>query len=306
MRYSSVFALATVFLAVAAVCAADIAHADGYIPLVADTFPEVAHGSGSFAKFLDTVYRYGIVIAGILGVIMLIIAAIQHMTTDAFTKKSELKKRMGEILGGLLLAVCSYLILYTINPQLVQINFGALGEGGSLGTSRNISVGTSGSVSTGGGTVVGGSATASGDSSQQSNYGTSGALSESVVTDLFNQNGIRKKANAGVGFDGLMQSTVDGTIALKNASGANSMVLSGAREGGHASGTYSHGNGYKVDIGVGSNNSQDWAKIDSTIKSWIGNQNPAVNKKYYAQQGGLNYEFIWEVDHWDMAVIPSK
>lgn len=35
---------------------------------------------------------------------------------------------------------------------------------------------------------------------------------------------------------------------MKKASGASSLVITGGTEVGHASGTYSHGNGYKVDV----------------------------------------------------------
>jgi hypothetical protein len=46
----------------------------------------------------------------------------------------------------------------------------------------------------------------------------------------------------------LMCGTVDGVITLKGASGVGSLVITGGTEVGHASGTYSHYNGYKVDV----------------------------------------------------------
>ncbi|KAF9087351.1 hypothetical protein BGX29_007140 [Mortierella sp. GBA35] len=49
-------------------------------------------------------------------------------------------------------------------------------------------------------------------------------------------------------YQGILSGTVDGAITLKKASGVSSMVITGGTEVGHASGTYSHAKGYKVDI----------------------------------------------------------
>ena len=48
-------------------------------------------------------------------------------------------------------------------------------------------------------------------------------------------------------FEQINQSTVSGVITLKRSSGC-SINITGGTEVGHASGTYSHWNGYKVDI----------------------------------------------------------
>ncbi|KAF5376303.1 hypothetical protein D9615_008491 [Tricholomella constricta] len=49
-------------------------------------------------------------------------------------------------------------------------------------------------------------------------------------------------------YSGILSGTVDGVITLKKASGASSLVITGGTEVGHASGTFSHANGYKVDV----------------------------------------------------------
>jgi hypothetical protein len=48
-------------------------------------------------------------------------------------------------------------------------------------------------------------------------------------------------------FEGIRQATIDGAITLKRASGC-SLLITGGTEVGHASGTYSHYNGYKLDF----------------------------------------------------------
>lgn len=51
--------------------------------------------------------------------------------------------------------------------------------------------------------------------------------------------------------DQINSGTVDGIVTLKNASKC-SIVITGGTETGHASGTYSHWNGYKLDISLNS------------------------------------------------------
>jgi hypothetical protein len=48
-------------------------------------------------------------------------------------------------------------------------------------------------------------------------------------------------------FEGIRQATIDGGITLKNASGCG-LTITGGTETGHAGGTYSHANGYKLDF----------------------------------------------------------
>ncbi|KAI1306903.1 hypothetical protein F5Y03DRAFT_131768 [Xylaria venustula] len=48
-------------------------------------------------------------------------------------------------------------------------------------------------------------------------------------------------------FDGVYSGTVDGAVTLKGACGCT-LTITGGTETGHASGTYSHANGYKFDF----------------------------------------------------------
>lgn len=48
-------------------------------------------------------------------------------------------------------------------------------------------------------------------------------------------------------YDGVLSGTVDGAITLKGACGCT-LIITGGTETGHASGPYSHANGYKFDF----------------------------------------------------------
>lgn len=94
----------------------------------------------------------------------------------------------------------------------------------------------------------------------------SAAPSASAVTKLTHSQATAKLSAAGVtwtssggcsdrnvptctSFDQINSSTIDGVITLKRSSGC-AILITGGTETGHASGTYSHGTGYKVDISL--------------------------------------------------------
>lgn len=73
-------------------------------------------------EYLPSLFRMMIGLAGILAVVMIILGGIKYMSTDAWSEKSEAQKTINNALGGLLLVISSWLILYTINPRLIEIN----------------------------------------------------------------------------------------------------------------------------------------------------------------------------------------
>jgi hypothetical protein len=81
-------------------------------------------------------------------------------------------------------------------------------------------------------------------------------LSQSAAASQLSAAGITHSSSGGcttrsnstcTSYDQINQSTVTGVITLKQASGC-AINITGGTEVGHASGTYSHYNGYKVDI----------------------------------------------------------
>ena len=88
-----------------------------------------------------------------------------------------------------------------------------------------------------------------------------GALPASAVTQAsaesqFRAAGITWSSSGGctdrynstcTSFDGIRQTTIDGAVTLRRASGC-ALNITGGTEVGHASGTYSHFNGWKLDF----------------------------------------------------------
>lgn len=72
--------------------------------------------------YIKGVFMLIIAIAGGLAVVRIIFGGIQYMSTDAFEGKSDAKNTIQNALWGLLLAISAWLILYTINPDLIKFD----------------------------------------------------------------------------------------------------------------------------------------------------------------------------------------
>lgn len=94
-----------------------------YVPLAPLPLPGGASGPVggpvSLGGYLSSMFQWIIGIAGVLAVLMIVIAGIEYMSPVPSAKESGKNRAMAAILG-LILALVSYLILRTINPDLVS------------------------------------------------------------------------------------------------------------------------------------------------------------------------------------------
>jgi hypothetical protein len=97
--------------------------------------------------YLANLYTFAIAIAGGLAVVRIVYAGIKYMTSDAFGLKSEAKNQIQAALIGLLMALCSYVFLYTINPKLVKLTLKIAATDSIVGNGRDLF--TTGTVSGG-------------------------------------------------------------------------------------------------------------------------------------------------------------
>jgi hypothetical protein len=94
--------------------------------------------------------------------------------------------------------------------------------------------------------------------------------------------------------EGIRRATIDALITLKRASGAEIVVTGGTEStGGHASGTYSHGNGYKVDLRLNST-------LDNYIETRFAKAGTVGGYPAYKSSSGNLY--VKEGNHWDVTV----
>lgn len=127
-----------------------------------------------------------------------------------------------------------------------------------------------------------------------------GAVTHASAASQFSAAGIGWTSSGGcsnrnvatcTSFDGIRQATVDGAITLRRASGCG-LTITGGTETGHASGTYSHWNGYKL----------DFART-TCLTSWVHNTYTYIGLRgdgaaqYRAASGNV---YADEGNHWDV------
>ena len=132
-----------------------------------------------------------------------------------------------------------------------------------------------------------------------------GALPASAVTQAsaesqFRAAGITWSSSGGcttrsnptcTSFEGIRQTTIDGAITLKRASGC-ALNITGGTEVGHASGTYSHYNGYKLDFGK-----------TTCLTSYVHNNFSYIGLRgdgYPQYRSGAGNIYADEGSHWDV------
>ncbi len=96
-----------------------------YIPL--EDVPGLPGGDQpvSFSSYLAAIYKVGIILAAILAVLMIVIGGIQYMMAAGNPGKlGDAKDTIWQAILGLLLVLGSWLILSTINPDLLKMEIG--------------------------------------------------------------------------------------------------------------------------------------------------------------------------------------
>src|SRR3989344_856527 len=99
-----------------------------YVPLAPlPNITDLGKTTTSLPTYLTGIYKLGIGAAGVLAVLMLVWGGFQYMTTEAVSGKSESKGVIMNVVWGLATVLASYVLLYTINPRLVDIGL-AIGK----------------------------------------------------------------------------------------------------------------------------------------------------------------------------------
>jgi hypothetical protein len=97
-----------------------------YHPLV--DLPFIDKGDSSLKGYLEGIFKLLLSLSILFAVIMVTLGGVLYMTTDAIGGKAEGKDMIRRALLGLLLALVSWIILNTINPDLLTLD---ISPGGS-------------------------------------------------------------------------------------------------------------------------------------------------------------------------------
>src|SRR3989339_642107 len=107
------------------------------VPLPGVGKTEINSGSTSLiSQYIRAIYIYAIGIVGIVATVVMMFGGILWIVAGGNASKiGEAKAWIVSSITGLLLALSSYMILYTVNPELVNIKMGALQQG-TVSTAR--------------------------------------------------------------------------------------------------------------------------------------------------------------------------
>lgn len=85
---------------------------------------QIPAGTEGFVTYISQLFTFLLSAAAILALVMLVIGGLQYLGSAGNPQMiSDAKGRITNALLGLLLAVAAWLILITINPALVSLNF---------------------------------------------------------------------------------------------------------------------------------------------------------------------------------------
>src|SRR3989344_2130674 len=83
--------------------------------------PVVGQSVESFPDYITKIIPFILGLAAVLAVVEIVIGGIEYAVTEAIDSKADAKDRIRQAILGLLLALASWLILYTINPELINL-----------------------------------------------------------------------------------------------------------------------------------------------------------------------------------------
>jgi len=97
-----------------------------YCPLA--PLPIEGNTGADLSIYISGLFNFIIGLAAILAVFMIALGGFTYITTDTISGKSDGKGFISNAVWGLILALAAWLILNTINPNLLNFNLNNLGE----------------------------------------------------------------------------------------------------------------------------------------------------------------------------------
>lgn len=220
----------------------------------------------SLQRYLPGIFNLAIGVSAAFVLLNLVFGGFQWMSSDAFTKKEEGKKRIENSLKGILLVAGAYIILFTINPQLLDVKL----DIESIEVPSSAAPTPSGT----GGTVLTPAQIAESDAIRAS------LQTEGVYT--YAPPCARGQTRGCVNLNGLQETAKDGLVVLRQEVRSN-ITITGGTESGHSA-TGGHPTGNSVDL-----------RPDTQLNAYLDAVNPTEGQKVFRTINGKVVEFTYEV-----------
>ncbi len=124
------FLTASAFALTLSLPAIVLAQQSGFVPLTQDanfqkifglTGASIGTSQNDLGTFINNAFKITLSLGAILAVLRIAWAGYQYMSSDAWGEKSHAKEILGDVVIGLLLLLGAYLILYQINPDIMNL-----------------------------------------------------------------------------------------------------------------------------------------------------------------------------------------
>jgi len=73
-------------------------------------------------KYIESLFLFGLTLAGFLAVAAMVVGGIMYMTGGTIGRVEKAKEIMGGAITGIILLLCAYLLLATIDPSLTKLS----------------------------------------------------------------------------------------------------------------------------------------------------------------------------------------
>lgn len=92
----------------------------GYKTEVTIPYGPKANEEATLSSYVKGIYAFALGIVVITALAVLVVAGFMYMLSGTVTTQEKAKEYLWGAIGGLILALAAYLILYTINPDLLK------------------------------------------------------------------------------------------------------------------------------------------------------------------------------------------
>ena len=229
--------------------------------------PQSVGGRAGVINWIQAFYQFSLIAGVFLAVGVITWAGLKYaLAAGNPSGQSDARDQILQALLGLILLFGAYIVLYTINPNLVNLK---------LDTLSDVRVGTPPALP----------------------GGCTDCYADDLSRTILGNNGI--KVNAGeprTSVAGLRQLTLNEALSIKAKCDCNIEITAGTERDSHSdNGTYTHVNGYKIDVAPND-------KLDVYIAGsfdYIGERKSDGALLYRAPSGTV---YARELDHWDICV----
>lgn len=236
--------------------------------------------------YVPAIFKLAIGLSAVAAVLMIVIGGFQYLSSDAVMQKSAGKERIKNAVFGLVLVISAWLILNTINPNLLNINLNLESitttdsSGGTLGTSSKKGV-----------------------SMTEAEVTASNAIRSALKignVDVYAGPCISGDPIGCVNLNGLKTQTSHSVLSLKKACGVDcAVVITGGTEAAHSDGS-AHYTGDALDLKTDNSKLNDYI-----IKNGGTPEQNSLGPRYTLNIDGRNVYFLRESNppHWHMSII---